>query len=84
MKKKQRIRNKWLTGSLLFLTLSASFPAQAARSPEVTETELLRSGEGDEAELERPGLGEKMCIRDRYIRVLLRFQSAHIHPFQAS
>lgn len=58
MKKKQRIRNKWLTGSLLFLTLSASFPAQAARSPEVTETELLRSGEGDEAELEGPGLGE--------------------------
>ena len=55
MKKKQRIRNKWLTGSLLFLTLSASFPAQAARSPEVTETELLRSGEGDEAELEGPG-----------------------------
>lgn len=58
MKKKQKIRNKWLTGSLLFLTLSASFPAQAARSPEVTETELLRSGEGDEAELEGPGLGE--------------------------
>jgi len=58
LKKKQKIRNKWLTGSLLFLTLSASFPAQAARSPEVTETELLRSGEGDEAELEGPGLGE--------------------------
>lgn len=58
MKKKQRIRNKWLTGSLLFLTLSASFPAQAARSPEVTETELLRSGEGDEADPEGPGLGE--------------------------
>lgn len=58
MKKKQKIRNKWLTGSLLFLTLSASFPAQAARSPEVTETELLRSGEGGEAELEGPGLGE--------------------------
>ena len=58
MKKKQKIRSKWLTGSLIFLTLTASFPAQAARSPEVTETELLRSGEGDEAEPEGPGLGE--------------------------
>lgn len=58
MKKKQRIRNRWLTGSLIFLTLSASFPAQAAKSPEVTETELLRSGEGDEADPEGPGLGE--------------------------
>lgn len=58
MKKKQKVRNRWLTGSLIFLTLSASFPAQAAKSPEVTETELLRSGEGDEADPEGPGLGE--------------------------
>ena len=62
--KRKRDIKKWLSGSLIALSLLPPFPVLAARSPESVQTELLRSGEDTGAEANGPGVQENSTQAD--------------------